>query len=128
MQENQSIDTSQNAKYSWVLLDALNLAPESTTIVTNEFHMKRSQGLFTKYVGSVNWLAAEDILLNHKPEKGKNRYATLIKNWISSKEQKSLKRKDKLISFVSRLPFGEKLIEWIATFKRQWWREIPLRN
>lgn len=124
--EDQSIDTSQNAKYSSMILRSLWISPTDTTLITNDFHLERSVNLFQKYFGAVEAKSAESILKNHS-----NHYKKIMEKWINSEKHKQLVSTDAKIRYIYKIPWWEKLIEALATFfrqKREGYNNLPVRK
>lgn len=125
--EIDSIDTISNAVYTGKILEKLGLSnSENNLLITNDFHLIRSDNAFKKYSqGLYCPLSAEKILVEFgnsfmlPGDQFKRRYGEFSELFLESKKNKYLSKKDKLIEIISNLPGGRDLLLFIAKNTRR---------
>jgi len=140
--EPHSIDTSQNARFSSKLLEALGFheskekhesREKAVCLITNQFHLERANLLFNRHFkGGLEPINAEKVLINFMRKlsdgSSKTPYKKVIENYLISQRNQDATQQDKKILAATKLPFGEKAIEALAYYLRSSEEEkkIPL--
>jgi hypothetical protein len=123
--EQFSLDTSQNAQNTSKILRTLGFDEQvSIKLVTNGFHLKRSENLFKKnFKGNLKPKAAEEIMM--KFGKGKlpgqkfnRRYGEFAERYYKSCKNKRRIIQDSIIRGVSEFPGGQELLTKVAKIQR----------
>jgi uncharacterized SAM-binding protein YcdF (DUF218 family) len=133
-----SVDTSQNARFSSKLLDALGFSEtddKSVFLITNQFHLSRATTLFSRHFnGNLEPTSAERILIDSIQQlpnnKTKTPYKRIIEDYLNSRSNMESTQKDGKLHKITELPLGEKVIEALAYYLRSSEKEkkIPIIN
>lgn len=132
--EPYSIDTSQNARFSSKLLEALGFSEseeKSVYLVTNQFHLERATTLFNRHFsGSLEPVGAEKTLIDFTKKlpdgTSKTIYKKVIENYLKSQSSLDSMRQDKKLHTLTKLPLGEQVIEALAYYLRSSEKETEI--
>ena len=123
--EQFSFDTSQNAQNSSKILNTLGFDQEgSVKLITNGFHLKRSEKLFRKnFNGNLEANGAEEIMIDFGEsklpgQKLNRRYGEFAKRFSRSCKNKKRIIQDSAIRGISDLPGGQDFLTWLAASSR----------
>ncbi len=125
--EDQSTDTSTNAVYCSEILEKLGfLENGNVKLITNKFHLDRSEMLFDRYYGKAfQAISAEDILINRGDgtrlpgDKFNRRYATYARRFLETKENKNLTKKDELLKLIYSTAIGTLMFKTLTEVIRK---------
>lgn len=119
-----SIDTSQEARHNPMVLKSLgflgkdkdiNEAEKDIFVVTNQFHVNRASELFHRHEsGKISMISAEDVLIEFAKNE-KYPYQKINLENIG----KQHKTQEELAKILTKLPMGEKLLEFVAAYLRR---------
>lgn len=118
--EENSIDTISNAQQTAKILEMLD--PQTTLLITSDFHLERSYRAFEKYCKrSCIPISAEKTLIAYGESLSLegDSFSRFSKLFLVSKKNKFLRGKDRVIEGVSNLPGGRELLKFIAERSRK---------